>query len=79
MVKVYRVDENCQECKGISLRLEKPGAAYEDWQIEEFYLTKDELAVLYRLRLIVTVTDARRDIPLSVARSEEKSTYDQEI
>ena len=53
MAKVYRVDENCQECKGISLRLEKPGAAYEDWQIEEFYLTKDELAVLHRLRLIV--------------------------
>ena len=53
MVKVYRVDENCQECKGISLRLEKPGAAYEDWQIQEFYLSKDELAVLYRLRLIV--------------------------
>jgi hypothetical protein len=53
MAKVYRVDENCQECKGISLRLEKPGGAYEDWQIEEFYLTKDELAVLHRLRLIV--------------------------
>ena len=52
MAKVYRVDENCQECKGISLRLEKPGAAYEDWQIEEFYLTKDELSVLHRLRLI---------------------------
>jgi len=53
MAKVYRVAENCQECKGTSLRLEKPGAAYEDWQIEEFYSTKDELALLYRLRLIV--------------------------